>query len=358
MKKLLGIFVVILVASVFIFGSCAAPVLTPTQTPAPASVSAPLAVQPPAPAQTPKAEQIVWKAVSMYKVDEPSSWQIKNLIEKVNEQANGELFIDFLGGPEVIPLNDQVDALMNGVVDMIFSNPVNASTKTGVAELQAFGMFDNFKVHPTDLRERGVYELLNKLLAPSGVMWLGVSCDRSGHFLASNKKVETLEDFKDMKIRSWPAIVNLVEALGAVPVSMPPGDTYTALERGTVQAAGTSHPAWISLHWYEVAKYGITDTVATRSGGDFVNLNSWNELPEHLRTLMLNIQIKMEEEDIPKYYEEEAQWAIDTLKENGMEFIDIKPLGALTDFAFKVHWEKLAQSCPEHGSKLKEMLTP
>ncbi|MFC1910030.1 TRAP transporter substrate-binding protein [Chloroflexota bacterium] len=359
MKKLLGIFLVILVVSVFVFGSCAAPVSTPPPSPSvPAPGSTPLSVQPSTPTQTPKAKQIEWKAISMFKVDDPTSWQIKELVERINKRSNGELFIDFLGGPEVIPYDDQTAALMNGVVDLAFNNPVNVAKPTGVKELQAFGMYDNFKISPMDLRERGVYVLLNELLETSNLMWIGSSMTKSGHFLASNKKVETLEDFKGMKIRSWPAIVDLVQGLGAVPVSMPPGDAYTALERGTVDAAGTSHPAWISLHWYEVVKYGITDTVATRAGGNFVNLSSWNKLPENLRTLILDTQIEMEKVDIPKYCTEEVDQVINTLKENGMEFIDIKPLGALTEFAFKIHWDKLAGDCPEYGPQLKEMLTP
>ena len=49
--------------------------------------------------------------------NEPFWW----VNEQINQRSNGELRIEFLGGPEAIPGPDQAVALKQGVVDYAFN---------------------------------------------------------------------------------------------------------------------------------------------------------------------------------------------------------------------------------------------
>ena len=59
--------------------------------------------------------------------------------------------------------------------------------------------------------------------------------------LHTKKPVKTLEDLKGMKIRSTGFSAKVVEALGAVPVAMPQGETYEALSKGIVDGDDRPH---------------------------------------------------------------------------------------------------------------------
>jgi TRAP-type transport system periplasmic protein len=56
-----------------------------------------------------------------------------------------------------------------------------------------------------------------------------------GQIYTTSKPVRTLEDLRGLKIRApGPVQVSMLRALGAVPVTMPAGEIYDALERGVV----------------------------------------------------------------------------------------------------------------------------
>ncbi|BBI60173.1 hypothetical protein HSBAA_14790 [Vreelandella sulfidaeris] len=102
-------------------------------------------------------------------------------------------------------------------------------------------------------------------------------------FLHSNKRVETLEDFQGLRLRTSGAWSELASRLGASTVVMAGGDIYSALERGVIDAAEWGSPEMNQpTGFQEVAQYVILPGVH-QSGGFLecqVNEDTWNELSE------------------------------------------------------------------------------
>ncbi len=100
--------------------------------------------------------------------------------------------------------------------------------------------------------------------------------------LHTKKPVRTLEDLKGMKIRATGLSAKVVEALGAVPVAMPQGDTYEALQKGVVE--GTFAPIETLKGWKqgEVVKYTTESYDIGYTTAMFVVMNrhQWNSLAE------------------------------------------------------------------------------
>ncbi|MDY0269478.1 TRAP transporter substrate-binding protein [Trichloromonas sp.] len=99
--------------------------------------------------------------------------------------------------------------------------------------------------------------------------------------LHTKKPVRKLEDLKGMKIRATGLSAQVVEALGGVPVAMPQGDTYEALQKGVVD--GTFAPIETLKGWKqgEVIKYTTEcyDIGYTTAMFVVMNLKQWNSLP-------------------------------------------------------------------------------
>lgn len=61
-------------------------------------------------------------------------------------------------------------------------------------------------------------------------------------FLHSNKKVQTLEDFKGLKLRTSGAWAEIASDLGASTIVMPGAEVYTSLDRGVIDATEWGSP--------------------------------------------------------------------------------------------------------------------
>jgi TRAP-type C4-dicarboxylate transport system substrate-binding protein len=112
--------------------------------------------------------------------------------------------------------------------------------------------------------------------------------------LHTSKKVETLEDFSKMKIRSTGLSAKVVESLGGIPVAMPQGETYEAIKKGV--AEGTFGPIEVLKGWRqaEVVK-STTDTSNigyTTTMYVVMNKKKWESLPEDIRKTMEEINEK------------------------------------------------------------------
>ena len=103
--------------------------------------------------------------------------------------------------------------------------------------------------------------------------------------LHTKKPVRTMEDLKGMKIRCTGLAAKVVKALGGVPVAMPQGGTYEALQKGVVE--GTFGPMEVLKTWKqgEVVKY-TTECYSVGYTTTFfiiMNLDKWNALPADIK---------------------------------------------------------------------------
>ncbi|MFN3882293.1 MAG: C4-dicarboxylate ABC transporter substrate-binding protein [Nitrincola lacisaponensis] len=108
-------------------------------------------------------------------------------------------------------------------------------------------------------------------------------------FLHSNKRVETLEDFQGLRLRTSGAWSELASRLGASTVVMAGGDIYSALERGVIDAAEWGSPEMNRpTGFQDVAKYVILPGVH-QSGGFLecqVNSRAWDSLTSEQQEIL------------------------------------------------------------------------
>jgi len=98
----------------------------------------------------------------------------------------------------------------------------------------------------------GFLDLMRKATAKHGVYYLvPISVATTG--LVTKKPVYKCQDLKGMKIRAAGMEGLVVQALGALPVSIPGAEQYVALQRGTVD--GTYYP------WYTIEDYKLFEVI-------------------------------------------------------------------------------------------------
>lgn len=148
--------------------------------------------------------------------------------------------------------------------------------------------------------------------------------------------IRSVEDLKGKKIRTGgTAQVNWVKATGGVAVSVPATEMYTGLQRGSIDCAlGDATFMTTSFKLQEVAKGATTLGLGTHtSGGNFFNIDFWQDLSAEQRRTLL-------EQQAQTFVELQVDWAkrgdeaLAEASSNGVEVIapDESLIEALASF--------------------------
>jgi len=273
--------------------------------------------------------------------------------ENIAKQYPGELEIKYTGGPEVIPNREQVEALRNGIVDIVFTT--DGYYTSALPEVNALSLT---KIKPWEERSTGVNDFLNKGHQEKlNSFYLGRMGSGIPFTLYLNKPI-THADFTGLKIRCSPTHINFLKKLGAQPLVIPPPDVYTALERGL--ADGFIWPAGLirDWGWHEVTKHIVTTNFYMAVNVVLVNKDKWDKIPAHLQKLLIQTQ-----EQAEHYAVERGQAHVDkefaAFKKQGINFIDLsaKEAEKLENTAYDELWKIVIKKAPVNGPQLKNMVS-
>jgi len=114
-----------------------------------------------------------------------------------------------------------------------------------------------------------------------------------------------------------------VEKMGMVPVSMTVMETYTALQRGTLDGVSLMEPSIISLKLDEVCTYGLRINYAASAGCLAVNLDVWNTLPKEFQDVCLEAGRLQEARNEDLHWNEMVNIAENTAPARGIEIRNI-----------------------------------
>jgi TRAP-type C4-dicarboxylate transport system substrate-binding protein len=303
------------------------------------------------------ADKITIKAVSAWPKTTYETENFMKLLEiikaKVDKEAPGQFEIQFLGGPEVIPNMEQVEAARKGLVDLV-------STTAGyylsvVPEADSMTLS---RIKSWEERAKGVNDLLNEIHQKKiNCFYLGRIGTEIPFTIYLTKPVDKA-DFNDMSIRCAPTHVAALKKLNAKPVVIPPTEVYTALERGVCQ--GLIWPAGLirDWGWDKVVKYTVEPGFYQGAMLILMNLDTWKKLPPNIQKIVL------EAEDQAEHLADErakqrTKEAAEAMAKEGMKTIKLSDPEAkkLVDTAYSTLWEVVIGKSPEYGPKLKELVS-
>lgn len=297
--------------------------------------------------------EVTLKAVSAFNTDTFFTDRFKVFVDKVNEDGKGLVQINFLGGPEAIPTFEVGNAVRSGVVDLANSSGVFHANL--VPEALAMTLTDKTI---QELRSNGGHELLDKIHQDKANMyWLARVTDGLEYHTYTNKPVHKAADLKTMKLRSVPTYLAFFQALGASALQVPPGEVYTALERGVVDGYGWPSVGVLDLGWQERTKYRIEPGFYNVEVSLFMNKKSWDKLNNEQKAFMEE-KIKW----IESLNKEDLQLAIDEKSKQadaGIETITLTDEAAkeYRDIAYKAGWDGILKSSPKNGSNLQALFS-
>lgn len=302
-----------------------------------------------------KAQQIVLKAVTAFPKPHLNNDPVPLFIEAVNKRSQGKLKIEWLGGPEVFAPFDQVHAIKAGTIDMNLYYPW-AYMKSLMPEAEAQGLSE---LSAWEERKTGLVELWGEIFEKRvNAKYLGRLHSNITFQVFCNRRVDKVADLKGMKIRVMPLYIPFMKALGASPVTMPPPEIYTAMERGVVDGFMWPKVGMISWGLQEVTKFMITPGVFQMEPATMINLDRWKKIPKDLQDLLLETIQEHEYIGSMRNYmilEKEER----VREKAGMKTIQLPPAEAekFVKTAYDMTWEEILKAAPEYGPKLRKAMS-
>ncbi len=298
--------------------------------------------------------QTVLKAITYAPLSkvEDSMVIFRKWVDRVNTEGTGEIRVELLGGPEVFPVSDQINALSKGLVDLVMTFSVHTPL---VPEIDTSGLSD---ITPGEERSNGYLDLLDKAHEKINVKVIGRTATQSGFYIFSKQPIRTLADFKNVKIRSHSGYDPLFKKVGAIPIGMNISEIYGALERGIVGAA--PYPIFVyDMGLQEVTKFALADAFwPSHTTFIFVNLKKFNSLTPKQQAILVNAQIENEKDmaalDAALIAAERAK-----LEKAGMTFTHLSPEEAKKwhDMANEARFDALSSKIsPEQMSRIKSLI--
>lgn len=304
---------------------------------------------------TPSSAETVLRAIAYAPPSkvEDSMAIFKMWVDKVNTAGKGDIRIDILGGPEVFPVGDQINALSKGLVDIVMTFTVHTPL---VPEVDTSGLSD---ITPAEERKNGYFDLLDKAHEKINVKVIGRTATNSGFYIFSKQPINKLADFKNVKIRSHSGYDPLFKKVGAVPIGMSIAEIYGALERGIVTAAPYNIFVY-DMGLQEVVKYALADPFwPSHTTFTFMNLKKFKSLTPKQQKILTDAQLDIEKDmagiEAKLIGEEKAK-----LEKAGMTFTHLPPDEAK-------QWRKMANDSrfdalasklgPEQTAKIRALIS-
>jgi TRAP-type mannitol/chloroaromatic compound transport system substrate-binding protein len=206
------------------------------------------------------------------------------LANRLNAITGGKFQIRSFAGGEIVPGLQVLDAVQQGTVECGHTAPyyyVGKNKAFAFGTGLPFGM--NQRQQNAWLYYGGGVQMMNDFMKEYNVTFLpggNTGCQMGGWW---RTEIKSLADLKGLKFRIPGMGGDVWAKVGVVPQTIPGGDIYPALERGTIDGA-----EWVGpyddekLGFYKVAKHyyfpGWWETGPTV--GFIVNLKQWASLPK------------------------------------------------------------------------------
>jgi len=208
-----------------------------------------------------EAERIVLKAADDHELTYPTTQGLLKMGELLEEWSDGRITIAVYPSAQLGSERETIQLTRAGQIDI---NRVNINPLTQIVpEFKAFALPYIFRsaehMHRVVDGELG-HELM-QYLEEKGLIGLGFYDSGQRSFYNSMRPIRSPDDLRGLRIRVQKAeiVMDMVRALGAVPIPMSFEEVYTGLQTGVVHGAENNYPSWVTKGHFETARYYTQD---------------------------------------------------------------------------------------------------
>jgi len=272
----------------------------------------------------------------------------KKWIDRVNETGKGQIQITQLDMGAVPPF-ELGNAVSSGVLDAACVPPAYYKGKMVEGEATVFAN-TSFLAH----RASGAWAALNKLHNEKmNAQYVAAYGDGVPFHLFLARPAASAADLKGRKVRSTPVFQSFFADAGMATVTTPPGEAYTALERGTVEGYGWAYWGIHDFSWDRFTKYRVDPGFYNVNINVLVNLAKYRTLDAAQKKLLDDSGVWLETE-FPKWRDVRSAEEAKKQAASGIAAIDFGP--AWRKQANDAYFAELEKASPENMRMLRKLI--
>ncbi|MEL7022505.1 MAG: TRAP transporter substrate-binding protein [Pseudomonadota bacterium] len=288
------------------------------------------------------AEEFRWKMVTTWPPNLPGLGSgATNLAKRIETASGGRLKIRVYAAGELVPAFEVFNAVSQGTAEIGHGAAYYWKAKVEAAQLMTtvpFGL--NAAEMDAWMYYGGGLELWRELYAPFNLVPFpagNTGAQMGGWF---NREVNAVTDLKDLKMRIPGMGGEALRRAGGLPVNLPGGELFTALQTGNIDATEWVGPYNdVTFGFPRIARYyyypGWHEPGPTLEA--MVNQEAWNALPEDLQEIVRVCCQSVNCDMLAEYTWRNAE-ALETLAENPDVEIRRFPDEVLTTLRGHMQW--------------------
>jgi len=302
-------------------------------------------------------EVIKWRVQSHWPASSSSyTASLLVLAERVKEKTNGRLILEPYASGSLVPAKEIFNAVKRGMIQMGTISPAYIRDQVEVAGIAAGLPFAFKNVWEAAYFHKwlGFEKMIQEATAKHGVFY---STDKVYPTeLVLTKPVESLADFKGLKLRSSGVLQVFLTSLGAAASYLPGSEVYPSLASGVIDGAhwGAAQGAY-SMKLYDVCKYHLLPGLNIAGTDAFVvNQKAIDKLPEDVQEIFYGCLDEEFWKRTNQYIYLEAIVLAKAVNEKGVTIVKLPPeeQKKITEIAMEM-WEKEGQKGPEAAKALQ-----
>ena len=265
-----------------------------------------------------------WRLVTSWPKNYPglgmAPEKIANLVE---EMSNGQMQITVYGAGEQVPAFGVFDAVSSGSHQMGHSGGYFWKGKVPAAQFFTsvpFGLTAD-EINAWVNRGGGL-ELWREIYEPFNIYPIPAGNTGTQMFGWFNKEINSLQDVKGLKMRIPGIGGEVLKEAGGIPVTLPGGELFTALQTGVIDATEWVGPYNdLTFGFHQAAKYYYYP--GWHEPGPMlellINMDAWNSLPKHLQVIIETATKAVNQDTLDEYLARNNQALTELVEVHGVE---------------------------------------
>jgi TRAP-type C4-dicarboxylate transport system substrate-binding protein len=215
--------------------------------------------------------------------------QMERWAKEVEKRTNGEVKIQTFPGGTLLAAKNIFDGVISGTADignfaMSYQPgrfPVSEAVdlplgfkSSKVASLVLYDLIEKYK--PKEFKKVKIITVFT--CPPADLM--------------TSRPVKSLKDLKGMELRVSGTGVEIIKALGAVPVAMPQSETPEAIQKGVVKGIVSSMEVLKDLNYAAYCPYATDANLFVVSFAVVMNMDKWNALSPKVKKVMDDLRVE------------------------------------------------------------------
>ena len=265
-----------------------------------------------------------WRLVTSWPKNYPGLGMApERIADLVEQMSDGQMTITVYGAEEQVPAFGVFDAVSSGSHQMGHSGGYFWKGKVPAAQFFTsvpFGLTAD-EINAWVNRGGGL-ELWREIYEPFNIYPIPAGNTGTQMFGWFNKEINSLEDVKGLKMRIPGIGGEVLKEAGGIPVTLPGGELFTALQTGVIDATEWVGPYNdLTFGFHQAAKYYYYP--GWHEPGPMleliINLDEWNSLPKHLQVIIETATKAVNQDMLDEYLAKNNQALTELVEVHGVE---------------------------------------